>query len=225
MPDIDVDMEASTSGSSARGPTAVATDSQNSNHVVLTQSTKATSGGRFDPDDDIEDLNDSDEFDDPPEIMDEDSDIFSSGGAGQAVDITSNRRPHPLLPDDYGDEAMAAIRFSEEFTSRYGRPRPAFFPATLDDAIKESCMQPARDVSKLSSNHKMFWQLKHAVNIKHNIKPTTKLNILHHFSAKFSPCIYITIQAYLQMCFARRVSAQTLLYPSLTKTSFVLDGI
>jgi len=145
MPDIDVDMEASTSGSSARGPTAVATDSQNSNHVVLTQSTKATSGGRFDPDDDIEDLNDSDEFDDPPEIMDEDSDIFSSGGAGQAVDITSNRRPHPLLPDDYGDEAMAAIRFSEEFTSRYGRPRPAFFPATLDDAIKESCMQPARD--------------------------------------------------------------------------------
>merc|ERR1711997_1015307 len=43
--------------------------------------------------------------------------------------------------------------------------------------------------------------------------------------AKFSPCIYITIQAYLQMCFARRVSAQTLLYPSLTKTSYVLDGI
>ena len=120
---------------------------------------------------------------------------------------------------------MAAIRFSEEFTSRYGRPRPAFFPATLDDAIKESCMQPARDVSKLSLNHKMIWQLKHAINIKQNIKLTTKLNILHHFSAKFSPCIYITIQAYLQMCFARRVSAQTLLYPSLTKTSFVLDGI
>ena len=62
-------------------------------------------------------------------------------------------------------------------------------------------------------------------HIEHNINFITKLNILHHFSAKFSPCIYITIQAYLQMCFARRVSAQTLLYPSLTKTSFVLDGI
>ena len=109
---------------------------------------KTSSGGKTDdPDDEIEEYNDSDDFDEPPEIMDEESDIFLSGGGGPSTDITTSRRPHPLLPDDYGDEAMAAIKFSEEFESRYGRPHPAFFPATLDDAIKESCMQPAKDVS------------------------------------------------------------------------------
>ena len=46
---------------------------------------------------------------------------------------------------------MAAIRFAEEFANRYGQPHPQFFPGSLDDAIRESCNQPAKDVSYHSS--------------------------------------------------------------------------
>jgi hypothetical protein len=49
--------------------------------------------------------------------------------------------------DDFGDEVMAAIRFGEEFSARYGQPHPHFFPGSLDQAIRESCLQPAKDVS------------------------------------------------------------------------------
>ncbi len=58
---------------------------------------------------------------------------------------------YPLLTDDYGDEALASIKFSEEFSSRYGSPHPNFFPGTLEDAIRESCLKPPKDVS-----HKQF---------------------------------------------------------------------
>ena len=34
----------------------------------------------------------------------------------------------PLLPDDFGDEALAGIKFAEEFSNRYGQPSPQFFP-------------------------------------------------------------------------------------------------
>ena len=53
-----------------------------------------------------------------------------------------------MFSDDYGDEAMASIKFAEEFANRYGRPHPEFFPGTLDDAIKESCIKPAKEVQK-----------------------------------------------------------------------------
>ena len=33
----------------------------------------------------------------------------------------------PLLPDDFGDEALAGIKFAEEFGNRYGNPCPQFF--------------------------------------------------------------------------------------------------
>ena len=36
----------------------------------------------------------------------------------------------PLLPDDFGDEALAGIKFAEEFTNRYGQPSPHFFPGS-----------------------------------------------------------------------------------------------
>ena len=149
MPELDVEMEpASSSTCTNNSRTSTNHHSQNSNHVP-NYTRKLSSGGKGeDADDDIEEYNDSDDFDDPPEIMDEDSDIFMPG-EGPSKDTPTSRRPPPLLPDDYGDEAMAAIKFSEEFSSRYGRPHPAFFPATLDDAIKESCIQPAKDVSQL----------------------------------------------------------------------------
>ena len=30
----------------------------------------------------------------------------------------------PLLPDDFGDEALAGIKFGEEFGNRYGESEP-----------------------------------------------------------------------------------------------------
>ena len=69
----------------------------------------------------------------------------------------------PLLPDDFGDEALAGIKFGEEFGNRYGElkldlesnwsqrtemliqakfpghPHPQFFPGSLEDALGEAC--------------------------------------------------------------------------------------
>ncbi len=85
-----------------------------------------------DSDDDFEDA--------ASEVVMDDDDFFggASGSAGES------RRMQPLIPDDYGDEVMASIKFSEEFANRYGTPHPNFFPGTLSDAIKESCLQPAK---------------------------------------------------------------------------------
>ena len=53
---------------------------------------------------------------------------------------------HPVFFNTGSDDTMAAIRFSEEFANRYGDPHPSFFPGSLDDAIRESCNQPASNV-------------------------------------------------------------------------------
>ena len=45
----------------------------------------------------------------------------------------------PLLPDDFGDEALAVLKIEEEFGNRYGQPRPQFFPGSLDDALTDVC--------------------------------------------------------------------------------------
>ena len=176
MPLIDVEMQsASSSTTNTLNHHLPTNNSQNSNQS--TSSTRKISSGKDDGDEDIDEYNDSDDFDDPPEIMDEDSDMFMSTGAGSSTEITTSRRPPPLLPDDYGDEAMAAIKFSEEFSSRYGRPHPEFFPAALDDAIKESCMQPAKDVSSIvnlnSGQLSKLFQIKYSsLVMKIIIQPT-----------------------------------------------------
>ena len=88
-----------------------------------------------DSDDDFEDA--SSEV-----IMDDDIEIFGSSRSSSTV----GSRIQPLIPDDYGDDALAGIKFAEEFSNRYGSPHPAFFPGSLDDAIRESCQQPAKEV-------------------------------------------------------------------------------
>lgn len=50
------------------------------------------------------------------------------------------------MPEGIEDEAMAAIHFAEGFAQRYGPCHPMFFPGSLDDAMREACHQPARDV-------------------------------------------------------------------------------
>ena len=41
----------------------------------------------------------------------------------------------PMLPDDFGDEALAVLKIEEEFGNRYGQPRLQFFPGSLNDAL------------------------------------------------------------------------------------------
>ena len=90
---------------------------------------------------------DEDDFVDASDMMDDD-DFVSVAGAGKTGPYRSQgSRLQSLLPDDYGsDETTAAIKFSEEFVNRYGRPHPEFFPGSLDEAIKQSCLKPAREV-------------------------------------------------------------------------------
>lgn len=45
------------------------------------------------------------------------------------------------------DEIVGCITFSEQFTARYGPVHPAFYQGTLEDALKEACNKPAKDVS------------------------------------------------------------------------------
>ena len=90
-----------------------------------------------------------DDFEDATDLMDDDDSIFIPEKA-------NSRRIQPLIPDDFGtDDAMAAITFSEQFSNRYGNPHPAFFPGSLDDAIRESCEQPAKNVSPLIKLQKL----------------------------------------------------------------------
>jgi len=104
---------------------------------AATAGASASSGAaalQADSDDDFEDTND---------LMDDDDNIFLPEKLG-------SKRIQPLLPDDFGsDDAIGAIRFSEEFANRYGSPHPQFFPGSLDDAIRESCNQPAKEVGIL----------------------------------------------------------------------------
>ena len=46
------------------------------------------------------------------------------------------------------DETAGCIHFADQFTNRYGECHPEFFPGSLDEAVKEACLKPAKDVSK-----------------------------------------------------------------------------
>merc|ERR1719369_688929 len=82
------------------------------------------------------DLSD-DEYADAPEVMEDDYFMPHSDAGRSGI--------QPLLPDDFGDEALAGIKFAEEFGNRYGSPHPIFFPGTLNDAISEATGKPASE--------------------------------------------------------------------------------
>merc|ERR1719150_1265492 len=75
-----------------------------------------------------------DDYQDAPEPMDDDDFLLAQ---------PSRSGIQPLLPDDFGDEALAGIKFGEEFGNRYGHiQRPQFFPGSLDDALSDACSRP-----------------------------------------------------------------------------------
>jgi len=81
---------------------------------------------------DVEELSD-DDYQDAHEPMEEE-DFFMAQPVRSGI--------QPLLPDDFGDEDLAGIKFGEEFSARYGQPHPAFFPGSLENALAEAMNKP-----------------------------------------------------------------------------------
>merc|ERR1719481_382832 len=81
-----------------------------------------------------------------PEVMGlevmEDEDFFMAQPVRSGI--------QPLLPDDFGDEDLAGIKFGEEFSARYGQPHPAFFPGSLDNALSEAMNKPVDERKMLA---------------------------------------------------------------------------
>lgn len=50
------------------------------------------------------------------------------------------------VPEDVEDEIVGCITFNEQFNNRYGPIHPAFYQGTLEDAMKEACNKPAKEV-------------------------------------------------------------------------------
>lgn len=61
------------------------------------------------------------------------------------VDLVQSERLQPLMSDHVDDEALGCIEFAQRFRARYGPNTPHFFEGTLQDAIKESCLRPAKE--------------------------------------------------------------------------------
>ena len=52
-----------------------------------------------------------------------------------------------LVPDDIDDDLAGVLHFCEEFSKRYGNCTPMFYQETLENALKESVLLPAKSVS------------------------------------------------------------------------------
>ncbi|RVE51396.1 hypothetical protein evm_003951 [Chilo suppressalis] len=61
------------------------------------------------------------------------------------VDLVPSERLQPLMSEHVEDEALGCIEFAQRFKTRYGPNTPNFFEGTLQDAIKEACLKPAKE--------------------------------------------------------------------------------
>ncbi|CAH0764551.1 unnamed protein product [Diatraea saccharalis] len=61
------------------------------------------------------------------------------------VDLVQSERLQPLMSEHVEDEALGCIEFAQRFKARYGPNTPNFFEGTLQDAIKEACLKPAKE--------------------------------------------------------------------------------
>uniref|UniRef100_A0A1B6DVE3 UBX domain-containing protein n=1 Tax=Clastoptera arizonana TaxID=38151 RepID=A0A1B6DVE3_9HEMI len=89
----------------------------------------------------VVDLVDSDssieEFEDAAESFTGEDEMF--------VEDIGSKKLQSLIPDNVEDETAGCIHFTDEFSNRYGEMRPDFFPGTLEDALKEACLKPAKE--------------------------------------------------------------------------------
>ncbi|XP_014254011.1 FAS-associated factor 1-like isoform X2 [Cimex lectularius] len=77
------------------------------------------------------------DFEDASESFNAEDEIY--------IDDTITPRTEPLIPDNVEDETAGSVHFIDGFTLRYGQTSPNFLPGSLEDAIKESCMKPAKE--------------------------------------------------------------------------------
>lgn len=64
-----------------------------------------------------------------------------------------------LVPDNVEDELIGTVTFNERFTARYGPAHPLFFQGTLEQALKEACIRPAKDVSTVEQIYSVSFQI------------------------------------------------------------------
>lgn len=77
--------------------------------------------------------------------VEEVEDTGFTGEDDMFVDIANSERLQPLMSENVEDEALGCIEFASRFRARYGPNIPNFFEGTLQDAIKESCLKPAKE--------------------------------------------------------------------------------
>ncbi|XP_043279673.1 FAS-associated factor 1 [Venturia canescens] len=80
---------------------------------------------------------DVEEFEDAPESFIIEDDMF--------IDNIRSTKIQRLMPEHVEDETMGTLHFAEQFEKRYGRAHPDFFTGTFEEAIKESCLKPAKE--------------------------------------------------------------------------------
>ncbi|XP_014261711.1 FAS-associated factor 1-like [Cimex lectularius] len=76
-------------------------------------------------------------YEDASDSFNTDDEIFSS-------DITQEKII-PIIPKNVEDETVGSVHFIDGFMQRYGQTAPNFFPGSLEMAMAESCMKPAKD--------------------------------------------------------------------------------
>ncbi|XP_014295657.1 FAS-associated factor 1 [Microplitis demolitor] len=90
-----------------------------------------------DSDSSVDEAEDTEEFEDVPESFIIEDDIF--------IDNVLPTKFQRLIPENIEDETMGTLHFSEQFEKRYGLIHPEFFTGTFDEAIRESCLKPAKE--------------------------------------------------------------------------------
>lgn len=91
----------------------------------------------IDSDSSIDEPEDVEEFEDVPETFTVEDDIF--------IDDVKSTKVERLMPENVVDEVMGTLHFAEQFEKRYGPAHPEFFAGTFEDALKESCLKPAKE--------------------------------------------------------------------------------
>ncbi|XP_046751610.1 FAS-associated factor 1 isoform X1 [Diprion similis] len=77
------------------------------------------------------------EFEDASETFNIEDDVF--------LENVQSMNIHHLMPDNVEDETIGTLQFAEQFQKRYGAAHPDFFAGTFEEAIKESCLRPAKE--------------------------------------------------------------------------------
>ncbi|XP_032686816.1 FAS-associated factor 1 isoform X2 [Odontomachus brunneus] len=92
-------------------------------------------------------LVDSDSSIDEPEDVEELEDITESFNVEDDIfiDDVKSTKIERLMPENVVDEIMGTLYFAEQFEKRYGPAHPEFFAGTFEDALKESCLKPAKE--------------------------------------------------------------------------------